>query len=188
MNDIEIEDAPGPTDEQLRQVAACVRTQVMLEKEVAQIEDDLARAKEQLKQVSETDLPNAMSMAGVEEFTLSGNIKYRVRITQIVRATIPKPEQERAFAWLEEHGHGSIIKRDIKVQLGRGEKELAKKLLTWLAENARQAKTTDNPHVHPQTLGAFVREQLATIPHDLFGVYVQKFAKIEAPKEVEVVE
>lgn len=191
MNDIEIEEAPGPTDEQLRTVAALVRHQIMCQREVEVAEAQLAKAQEAFKQVSEEDLPNAMSAAGTLQYTYAGNRPYIVRISDKIMAHTPKQLGTAPFDWLRKTNNDSIIKHEIKVTFGKGESKEARRVLAWLQANAKPGKVTEKEAIHSSTLAAFIREQFAAMSDDvkkLFGVYVKRCALIEAPKEAEVVE
>ncbi len=69
----------------------------------------------------------------------------RLSIQHKVKASISKARKEAAFKWLRENGHGSLIKERV------------------VEEN-----------VHPNTLAAFCKEQLARgvpLPEKLLGIY-----------------
>ena len=134
--------------------------------------------KEQARLVSEEMIPAAMDEVGMEEFTLSSGDT--ISVENIVTATISEPNRATAFAWLRKHKHGSIIKREIKLNFGMGEDKQAKALLALL-KKSKLRPTSDKETVHPSTLKAFVKEQLAEgkdIPMDVFGVYEVRRASV----------
>jgi hypothetical protein len=109
--------------------------------------------------------------------------KSTVRIKEDVYAGITEENREAAFEWLETTDNDGIIKNEVKCAFGKGQDEQAKQLLELLEKNGHSFTNTRN--VHPQTLKAFVREQLKEglpIPTDLFSVHVKKVAEITAPK------
>lgn len=79
----------------------------------------------------------------------------KIKIDHKIFASITKDRQEQAFEWLRENGFGDLIKEKVIQE-----------------------------HVHPQTLKAFCREQLAkgtAIPTNLFGVHEVDQTKILLP-------
>jgi predicted NACHT family NTPase len=74
---------------------------------------------------------------------------------------------------LRDNNHGDLIKNTISVDFGRGEDNDAADLKQGLNDMGRSY--TDKTGVHPQTLRAFVREQVEsgqTLPLDLLGVFI----------------
>lgn len=143
---------------------------------VADLEAQLEKARDEFRDISERRLPEKMDELGMEEFKTKTGLKIKVK--EVIRASIPKPRQGEAFRWLRENGFGGLIKRAIAVKFGKGEDETAEKLAHDLAE---KYEVEDNASVHPSTLKAFVSEQLADgheIPMDLFGVHRQRTAVI----------
>ena len=56
------------SNEELAQISVLAEKQVMYERKIVGLEEDLKYVKEQLKQVAEKELPNAMSELGLESF------------------------------------------------------------------------------------------------------------------------
>ena len=84
----------------------------------------------------------------------------------------PKDNMESAYKWLRDNGYGDLIKNEIAVPFGRGEDERANDLLKTLVNNGYEPN--QKTVVHPQTLKAFVKEQLESgkeLPLDLLGAY-----------------
>ena len=151
----------APTEGRLAAVVELARQQVALEDELAEAEATLADVTARLRAVRESALPEAMSLAGMKTFALTSGEK--VAIEEKTTANIAKADAPEAFAWLRESGHGDLVKRAIAVAFGRGDDALADELLELIrgSNSLRPLKITDDERVHPQTLGAFVREQLA---------------------------
>lgn len=161
----------------LSQLQDLAEQQAAAEAKVAKIESDLAAAREELKDIAERQLPELMDQIGLETFkTRSGLV---INVKETIRASIPKANAPRAFAWLKANGHEAMIKRVVAVQFGKGEDERAEALRAALAQ---EYEVDDKASVHPSTLAAFVREKLENgddIPLELFGVHRQRVSKID---------
>lgn len=159
-----------PSNREIAEISALARKQLDCQIRAAELEQKLKECQADLRQVQEIDLPAAMAQAGVSEIKLPSGVK--ITIKDDVYASIPKDERgDLAFTWLRNHGFGDVIKNEVKVAFGRGEEEQAAALLAecrahgW--NNASFAAT-----VHPSTLKALIREQLASgkdFPLELFG-------------------
>lgn len=167
---------PGADLSQLQHLA---EQQAAAEKELADAEALVTKAKEKLNNISERLLPEAMERCGLSEFTSATGLK--IRIKEDIRASIPKAREALAHQWLRDNGFGSLIKRVVSISFGRGEDEKADDLHKLLEERALEAD--DKTSVHVMTLKAFVTEQLEQgkdIPLELFGVFRQRKAVIDA--------
>jgi len=145
-------------------------------------ETALQFAKEQFEQARDRfnrtrmeDLPNLMAEVGLSEVALRDGT--RVRIREEVDARITDTNREAALAWLTGHGFSGLIKSQVILRTPHEE-------ISALVDTVRQyADDLDVKEVvHPQTLKAFVREQLAagaSVPMDLFSVHPYSVAKIE---------
>lgn len=161
-----------PSNSEISEIASLASSQLAWQKKVAELEEQLKYATENLRQVQEVDLPAAMAQAGVTSITLPSGEK--VTIKEDIFASIPKDERyHEALDWLREHQLGDVIKNEIKVAFGRGEESAAEELLQILGVHHWDKQSQNNISVHPQTLKALIKEQLAKgvdIPMDLFGV------------------
>lgn len=168
----------------LEAITAFARQQWQLEHDIKVLEAKVKEKEAELARIRDHDLPEAMAEADVEEFTLQGG--YRIKIEKIVAAKISKDRAEEAFEWLRKNGHESLIKRNVSLQFGKGEGKMAEKVLAAMRKAFPNREPVDKRSVHHQTLGAFVREQIADghdLPFDIFGVYIVDRAKIIPPKE-----
>lgn len=160
-----------PRDEQLRTVSELVHRMHQLENEVADLDMMLSARKKDLRQVSDDLLPSAMMEAGVSLFGTPDGLN--VSIKAFYEGSIPVGNRDEAHAWLRDHGHADLIKHTLKAAFGKGEEELA--LAVRRAMEKEGALVQDQEAVHPQTLKAFLREQIeggASLPLDLFGTMV----------------
>lgn len=168
--------------ETLGRVASIANTIIDLEDAIAIRNEQLVNLTNSLKLLTESALPDLMQQIGLSEFTLQNGSSIVVK--NHIRASIPKARQNEAMEWLETNGFGSLIKRLVFVEFGKGQTEEAKTIVGVLREKGYAALTSAN--VHAQTLGAFVREQLekgTDLPKDLLGIFEQKEAKVIRSKK-----
>ncbi len=163
--------ADFPSSAEVAEISALCHAQLEAETKVQEAEVALKVAKEALRKIQENDLPLAMKSAGVSEIKLPTGEK--VTLKNDVTTAIPAERKGEAFAWLNAHNLGDVIKREVAVQFGRGEEAQSAALLEYLgAQGWRTFKVLES--VHPATLKSLVKEQLAQavdIPLDLFGVF-----------------
>lgn len=168
--------------EDFKKLADLLDALVASERAVEDAEQKLKAAQEQHRQLSEFDIPEFMEELGLKQFTTEKGL--RVGIDERIRASIGN-RKVAAFKWLIDHGHDSLIKRTVSVAFNKGQEEAATELLRKLREEKVGAGVKQELKVEPATLVAFVREALAAgiaIPRDVFGVFEQRFAKIEMPQ------
>lgn len=190
----DVEAAPPPDDKDLKQVADLARQQVVLIREVNKLQTELAEKSAALKKNMEFDLPLKMKELGMTHFGLAGGAS--ISMKEVVTASIPRdPEiQDEAFSWLETKGHGGLIKRRIQILFGRDDIAWAKKFLQDCAKRKKPLILDQKTWVEPQTLMAFVREQLklaaskGTDPEELaptrlLGTYKMTYAVVDLPGE-----
>ncbi len=138
----------------------------------------LKLAKEKARILREETIPNAMLELGITRLDLDGG--QTLTMTQEVYASIPADQTTAAFEWLNKNGHGGLIKTEVKTLYGKGERKLAEKLAIQLCNKG--LNTTFNESVHPQTLKAFLKEQIREgkkCPLDLFGARPVMTTKIK---------
>lgn len=152
---------------------------VASETEVARLEELLTEAKANVRRLCEHEIPKLMD--GLDgTFNLPDGRK--ITITEKVRASIGGDKKPIAMRWLDEHGHGSIIKRKFTIEFGKEQEDWAKEFEKQLKDSPTPLNMKKERTVAWQTLDAFVREQLAEgsdIPLDIFGVYRQRIAKVK---------
>lgn len=174
-------EAPSVSDDDLATISALAQKQVREQAAVAKLENDLEAAKLRLKKVQEEELPAAMQEIGMSEFKLSDGTK--VSIKNDVYCTIPKDDGGRALNWLRGHNFGGLIKNQVIAEFGKGEDENALEVVQTLANMGVHAEQKQT--VHPQTLKAFVKEQMEKgneLPLDYFNAFTVAKAKVELPK------
>ena len=160
------------TDTEMRRIADLANKQLELERGVTTLEDQLKAKKEELRNVREHDLPDALAEAGLSEIKLADGS--RIKVEPFVNAHISKANLEQAHAWLETNGFGDLIDKEINAKFGRTNAELEKfkRMFSHLQEHG--CKLTTKEAVHHMRLKAFAKEQLekgTDVPVDLFGLY-----------------
>lgn len=175
MNDLTkmmMADATGitATDEEIKTISDLALKQLELEEKIETFTNAMELAKEELRNVVEFLLPNAMLAVGVKEIKLANGRK--VIIKDDVYASMKKDSVAGAIRWLDENGLGGIVKSQVEVSFGRGEFERSKELVEFCKAHGFNASEKET--VHPQTLKATVKEQLAQgvqFPDEFFSVH-----------------
>ena len=123
-----------------------------LEDEIANAEASVKKLKEKANILSQFEIPQMMEEMNITKLKLKDG--ETVEVSNFYSASIV--DQDAAFNWLRNNGHGDIIKNDVTVTFGMGEDNKA-------AEYAVLAKgqgyePVQKVGVHPQTLKGVVRE------------------------------
>lgn len=157
----------------LERIVALAKILRQRQDEVADLTTELADAKEALRKVEQEDLPELMRELGLELMRLEdGSV---VEVTDEVNCAITEANREKAHAWLTENGFDGLIKTEVSVSYGRGERAQAIVLAASIGGTMKEA-------VHPATLKSFVKEQMAAgvkVPFDLFSVFPYAKAKLK---------
>lgn len=152
---------------ELNEVSALVSAILDVEGEVESLELALKERKEKLAQLKERELPDLMNQIGLSSFKTADGKK--VSVKKDYKNTIVN--EEEAFRWLEETGNSSIIKTELKLNFGKGERELCQEAEKLLSDNNLSFNKKEG--VNAMTLNAFTREQLehgVQFP-DCFSIY-----------------
>lgn len=159
----------APNNKELTELSDLAKQQLQLMDEIATVEQTLEALKEQLKHVQESTLPDLMLSLGMSEFRLNNG--YRITVKPDIYASIRADKITHAVDWLDEQGLGDVVKDDVTVKFGRGEAEQAKILLAFCRNHKFNAG--EKLSVHPQTLKALIKEQLAKgieFPDEYFSI------------------
>jgi hypothetical protein len=162
----------------LDEMAALSRALIDADEAVKHAENALKASKEAARILREETIPSAMQELGIDKLELSTGQK--ITIQQEVYASIANGDKDAAFRWLDEHGFGGLIKVGVTAQYGKGEKQAALDFFQELQQRGLTAKFDES--VHPQTLKAFLKEQISSgtnVPLDLFGARPVWTAKIK---------
>lgn len=151
---------PSVSSETLDRLRTHVRRHRDLKREVEDIEDKLKALKKQLHQMEQKDLPDLFQAAGVDKVGIpaEGNQPaYDAVLKPYYHANIPEEHRAEAFAWLNEHGFGDIVKTIFKIEFGLGEDTPTREFEMLLAKSGTEyAKDMTVPW---QTLTAWLKER-----------------------------
>jgi hypothetical protein len=173
------QDATPVGDNLLARINGLAADQLQSEARVARLEEELTEAKSTARLISEVQMPELLKEAGMSEFTTADGI--RIALKEQIFGSIPAATAEEAFSWLEENGHARLIKRTFAIDFGKDDEKWADKFERDLAQRKKPLNCKRKRAVHPQTLRAFVREQLdkgVAIPMDTFGVHCRNVSKV----------
>jgi len=181
LDEIKADAVPVPRDEQLATVAFMAQCVLAGEERVAVLEAALKEAKDGLRQITETDLPEAMNSLGLREFKLTDGSKITVK--PYYSMSIPEENREEAWNWLENRGHGDIVKHVLSIETRLSSDQL----LSEIRELAirKNLDVSDKLGVHHMTGSAFVRRQLEAgkdLPREMLGISTGFRAKVEGAK------
>jgi transcriptional regulator of NAD metabolism len=163
------------------------KLQAQYEEDVNNFMKELAAAQARLKEVSEKLIPEVMAEMELKETKTEDGI--RVEIKESLRASIAQGDMEKqaqAFKWLEDNGHGHLIKREFKIEFGKSEEKWANQFEGQLKRRKKPLHAKRKQSVHHGTLAAFLTEQLkkgVEVPLGIFNGFLQTFAKVDVPKK-----
>lgn len=149
-----------------------------LQEQARRIEDNLKSKNDEIRVLSEQEIPNLMQEAGVSEFKLADGSS--VSIKPFYAAKIPVSKTDEAFQWLTGNGYGDLIKNTVSLNFGKSEDNIANSLVEDLKSKGHNV--SQKKKVEPQTLKAFVKEAIQNgqnVPMDLFGVYISNKTTIK---------
>lgn len=168
----------APTNTELAEIAQLAEQQMVLESDIKRLTEELDAAKEELRNVQEVLLPEAMATVGMSQFTLACGAK--VTVKEDVYASIRADFVSNAVAWLDANGLGDIVKDDVSVKFGRGDSAKAAAVVDFCQRAGYNVM--EKMSVHPQTLKATVKEQLARgvqFPEEFFSINPVKKSTIK---------
>jgi hypothetical protein len=147
------------------------------------LENQVKIVDQNIKKIERDDLPEMFTQAGISSVTVEAAGNHPAFIAErgtVYTAKIPDDKRASAFDWLENNGHGDLIKSVINIFFGMQEHEERLRVMKLLSDAKVQYYT--NESVHHMTLKAFVKTEILkghTIPNDLLGVYVFDEVKIK---------
>jgi len=149
------------------------------EKEAARLEEELKEAKAKVRRIAEEQIPKTFEDMGMDDESVVSVGGIKVSIKQSVHASPKAARRDEMYDWLEEHGHGGLIKRTGVFKTG---KDQEKKFKRWI-KSIKTYPGMFERKVESATLRAFVNDQLkqgTEIPMDLFGAYTRRIAEIKS--------
>jgi len=171
-----------PTDEKLSKLTSICRRLVNKEREYSDYKSLASKSYEQLKDIREKEIPDAMMSLNISKFVMDDGTEIAVK--DELYASINESKRKEALEWLDSNGLGDIIKHDITISFARGEHEEAERIKGVLQDNG-QDSYLEKATVHPQTLKATfkdLRNKGEEIPDGLFNWYETPLAKVKLSK------
>jgi len=170
-----------PTDAETREIAGWVSRVQDLDERMVRLEAELAEAKASRRHVTTVDLPLAFQKLNISRMDLAG---MQLTIRDMVSPNVAKEDVPAMHAWLEEHGHGDLIKRLVKIPLGRGEDEALRKLEAYLDQERIEYDVTEG--VAHNTLAAWAKMMVADgqeLPDRIFNLWIGQEVLLKTRKE-----
>jgi len=171
--------ASAPAGEaSLASIVAMVEEAHAAELAVAEAEEALRVKKEALRDVVERRLPEALDAIGMDRLSARG---LTVTVEDALQVSQPPVAQRpAAYRWLEEHGEGGMVKREVRVTFAAGEQDDAEKLESELDADF-PGRVRKAEEVNTSTLKAYLRRALEAgerVPLELFGARAFRVARI----------
>ena len=173
--------------DKLDRVRNAVRRLRDLEFEKAELEERLSAIKNDILVLEQRDLVSLFSEVHVTSVSLEaeGNLPAVVADrVPFYSAKIPPEKEAEAFNWFNQQGHGDLIKTEIKVSFGMGDRTEAEQVETMLEDAG--VEYSSKLGVHPSTLKAFVKAEIESghaLPMELLGAYAGEVVKIKEKKK-----
>lgn len=164
----------------LATIAKHVQQALDLEAEIESLEQLVKQRKAELLKLRNHEIVDAMDAAGCAEFTHAGSGR-KVSVKDIVSASITKANEAKAFAYLRKLGQDDLIKHQLTVSFDRKQGNLVAPAEALLKEELGLEPQT-KASVHPQTLSAWCREQMAkgnALDADILGLHAARQAVIK---------
>jgi hypothetical protein len=179
------EDAPRASEdliEEIKRMAGVARGQ---EKAVSLLSLKLTEAKRQLDHTITRTLPELMDKAGIPSVTIDDGhgvytVSVRTSYNANIAATWDNERRKAAFDWLDNNGHGSLIKTEVVTNFPRDERDEVANFIGYLDREGHSYLKREG--VHAGTLSSWLREMITsghTPPLDVIGGYVERVAKIK---------
>jgi hypothetical protein len=154
-------------------------------RELAKKEEELKSLKEQIREIQEKELPDAMQACnGLTRFDLKDGSQITVK--DEIFCSFKADMKPQALKWIEKEGHAELIKHDVKVSFPKGKYDQADDLIKVLSKKFKDIPYEEKTDVHAGTLKAWAKDQYKlgkTLPEELFNVYEASIAKIKLGKE-----
>ena len=150
-----------------------------VEDDIAAIEEQLKKKKEEADHISSKVIPELLAEQGLSEIKLADGSK--VSVKKEFRCTLPKDpvKREQAYEWLRNEKLGDIIKNNVFVTFGKGEDDKAKSLIDLAVENGYEPNQKSD--VAWNTLTALYEERVKAgldMPSDVFNLWIKDKTKI----------
>ena len=166
--------------ESLQTVANLLQEQLKLEELIESLEETVKIQKENLRKLSGETIPTKMAELGLTATEMLDGSK--VQVVEDIYVSIPKDAKRSTdcYQWLTDNGLGDIIKNQVGIAFGMGEKQQAEKLQDYIKETLGYIPEV-KVSVHPSTLKATFRkwhEEGRSVPDNMFNLFIGQKTKI----------
>jgi|TARA_R100001510_G_scaffold51967_1_gene52289 hypothetical protein len=165
---------------EVEDISEVANTYLKVESEITHLENATKNKKKELQQINDR-IVELMEKRGVKEIKLLNGDA--VSFKEFYKGSITKDNEAEAFKWLEDNGHGDLIKNIVSIRFGKGENESAEKLISSLEQDGLYPD--QKRKVEPMTLNAFIGDQITNgkqVPMELLSVFTGNKVKIKKGK------
>ena len=145
-----------PTDDKLARLRDLAKDQLQHEREITRLEMLLAAEKTKLAGIAEKELPALMNELKFKVIPLTNGGKLTLKSKTV--AYIKVENQQLFYEWMNKHGYGTLVKREVSTTFPRGDSTKAAKLLGYLKRWYKDFPVQDKESIHGTTLNAWARE------------------------------
>ncbi len=164
----------------LGDLGVAVNKLIEKQEQIAVMEEAIKQAKAEERNMSQVLIPEIMDNigSGVSKITLTdGRV---IECKDAVQCSITAANRSKAYSWMDDHGHGDLIKFNLVAKFQRGEKDMAEEAQDALDDIGVDSSIDES--VHPGTLKAWARKELEAgraLPEDLFNVHVVRITSVK---------
>jgi len=179
----------SPPADLLQRITAQVAVCRDLQQRLADLEDQSRRATAALNNLLRQELPDLFDQAGTSRVDIPANGNnpgFRATLQPYFNANIAagwsEEKRQRAFEWLEQHGHGDLIKTTVTIDFPREERAAAEAFVARFTEDNPDLNPAIRETVHKQTLTKWLKDQVqsnGTLPPlELIGGDIGRVVKL----------
>jgi hypothetical protein len=179
------------TADKLAEIKGLARLARQAEKKVAAIQLELKQCQDLVDKITTRDLPEKMDAIGIRKITVEAiederafTVSVKTMYSANIAASWDQERRKKAFEWLDNHGHGSLIKTDVVTTFPREDRVEVNEFVRALDQQGRSYAVKEA--VHMATLSSWLREMIEhgeTPPLDVIGGYVERQATIKEERE-----
>lgn len=184
-----------PNDQKMAILRDKCEELVTLDNNIGELENQLESLKKKRVTVSQKELPDIFNDLSMDKFGLSNAGAFGVDLLLVpyFKASIPAEASDEvkraAFDHLEDIGGGDIIRTEVKISLGRGETELANRIVEalryWAEDNDLELPPANISMGVPwNSLTSFVKERFYFEQSEQFAKELQAAMEGELPPPV----
>lgn len=160
---------PDQTDI-MGKISALADSMADLNQQIEKAQDEVERLERERDALAEHRLPELFEQVGMKEIKTQRGV--HLVLKKKIHHSVSKDRKAAAMRWLEEHGHGGMIKNTVVVAFNKGQEREVTELLETLETSFENVRT--DKEVASASLGALIRgllEEGREVPHDVFGIH-----------------